>query len=413
MHCFTGVPYISRGVIYRYKTMDDPLFYNSACSPQFVGKQPKQQCLDWIKQRPSKNLSIFTKNVYVYQAGGLYNMLRMIASTYVEDRCFYEVVPPNNVCKLFFDLDFKLIAPQTRKESAVKMDTFVRDVLTPTVRMILIKSCAYEDPDAADPYILCADTSKKISRHIVFPDIVFENITNVGAFVSLVKASLSDKHTFYASIDSGVYTRWRNFRLVGSTKKGKSNHLVLTSHKGLSLIQQMLRTMLTVIAPYSNSIPCKVCRSHVHQYKRIIALSNVVKTVASSSSTVYNAAPVEFPPKTHSVIEFVERTVLQKKFPTHGFSRTFQRFNGHDFVDYVISPGIPCPFNGNASHNSNKTYFKIDLTCNVCFFRCADPSCSKERFGTVYDVNRECDNMGLHRTSNKRPRSNNWISRHY
>ena len=359
--------------------MDDPKYYNTACSPRFFGKQPKNQCIQWMNQR---QLPMFTKNVYVYQAGGLRSMVQMIASTPVSERSFYEVVPPNSACKLFFDLDCKLTPPMTRKESAFKMDTFVRDLLTPMVRMMLSEHCEYEDPDATDPYILCADTSRKISRHIVFPDIVFDNITNVGTFVSLVKASLRDRNSLYSTIDEGVYTRWRNFRLVGSTKKGQSNHLVLTSHKGLSLIQQMLRTMLTIIAPHGVAIPCNVCRAHVHRYKRIVALSSAPKTkTVSSNSTVYDAAPAEFPKTTDAVVEFVERTVLQKKFPKHGFSRTFQRFNGHDFVDYVISPGIPCPFNGDASHKSNKTYFKIDLTCNVCFFRCADPACSKERFG--------------------------------
>ena len=393
--------------------MDDPNLFTAPISPIFSGKQPKQKCLEWI-ERHGYHTPIFTRNVFAYQSGGLTPMLRMIAATNVSERYFYEVVPPETPCKLFFDLDYKLSSGMMRKDQSRAMDQFIETVLTPAVRTVLRTSCGYEDLDALPPYILSADTSQKISRHIVFPDIVFTNIANIGEFVKIIKRSCFAA-TLSHSIDSGVYTRWRNFRLVGSTKKGKANHLILLGkHRGLGLLQQMLRTMLTITTNYKTVVPCKVCNDHMHRYKRAIsccpphASNTNTTTIEAPTATmkVYNATPIGFPRSTDKIVEHIEKTVLRKQFPTHEFARTFQQFNGHCFVDYVISPGVPCPFNGSKSHKSNKTYFKIDLTCNVCFFRCADPACSKERFGLMYDVKRTCGDVGIHRSGKrKRPES--------
>lgn len=386
-------------------TMDDPNYYTAPRSPLFVGKQPKKQCLEWMEKNSYKT-PLFTKNVFAYQTGGLLSMMKIIACTPVEERSFYEVVPPNVPCKLFFDLDLKLSVASERKRMTTEMNVFIEEVLVPTTRSVLCDECSYEDHKHQPPYVMRADTNKKISRHVVFP-IVFQDIGSVGACVSCIVSRLYE-HTLASTIDSGVYTRWRNFRLVGSTKKGKSNHLILVSHKGLGLTleQQMVRTMLTVVADSQTEIPCDI-GEHIQRYQRVLTwnLTSSPRNIKSGSrtgtGTVFDAAPVDFPETTQKVVEFIERTVLQERYPTHGFSRTYQKFNGHDFVDYVISPGVPCPFNGNAPHKSNKTYFKIDLTCNVCFFRCADPSCSKKRFGLVFDVNRECADVRIHRASKK------------
>ena len=98
----------------------------------------------------------------------------------------------------------------------------------------------------------------------------------------------------------------------------------------------------------------------------------------------------EVPEKYKAFVQNVEDKYIKKKYPDYNYYKSFQRFNGTDYVDYIFVPGLPCPNNSNKAHKSNRTYCKIDLNLKFIFFRCADPCCRGEVFGD-HSVKHLCD----------------------
>lgn len=371
--------------------MDDPKFFQAPVSPLFTGKLCKNKCLEYITKNKQVT-PIFTKDMRAYQTGGLTRMLKRISNTVLEERRYFEVIPPGVPCKLFYDLDYKLKAGACQKSASLEMDQFVSLVIAQT-KELLRTQYMYEDIDMDKSiFVLCADTSHKISRHLILPA-VFKSIIHVGMFVKRVKHELQ-KSSLSESVDTGVYTNWRNFRLLGNAKKNASNHFVFCKQQVKtpnSFFQNLLLTMVTTVR-FEKSVNPKLdpyilkCRKLLATPHESPCTSSTAATTLFSQYMAFTSPPTEFPSNTSLITEYMEKEVLDSKYPKHSYSRTFQQYSGHNYVDYVISPGIPCPFNNNTIHKSNKSYFKIDLTSNVAFFRCADPACSKEKFHQIHNI---------------------------
>jgi hypothetical protein len=197
-------------------------------------------------------------------------------------------------------------------------------------------------------------------------------------FVGNIVQDLQDS-SFVTDIDTGVYTSWRNFRMVANTKPGKANHLIAQNLKG-TLQEQLLQCFVSVMRGKKSYAEVDPTLDALFNCKRIITRTETTDKVSLVRSTAVLGS-CTIPDQYKELVSTVEQEEILKKFPSHSFYRTFQQFNGYDFIDYIFSPGLPCPRNGDKPHKSNKTYFKIDIGKGMVFYRCADPECSKDVFG--------------------------------
>ena len=138
-------------------------------------------------------------------------------------RVFYEMLRNGRPSKLYLDIDGK-----AGEQSAGAMDTIQANVIK-VVRSALQKEYGIED---AQVLVLISDGNKKdskgnilfkASRHLIFPDVYFANnhehlkmflLTHVKEFVD-------------ETVDMGVYTKNRCFRLLGNHKAGSKRTLQL------------------------------------------------------------------------------------------------------------------------------------------------------------------------------------------
>ena len=141
----------------------------------------------------------------------------------VRERHAYEVIEQSDVCKLYFDLEFK---------RNLNVDTDSASLMRKFKALLVSHLKETFDLELSESNILDLDSStdEKFSRHLIVDDVVFKNNFHVGNYVRsfcskfeedksvLVRLSEKDVGVF---VDLGVYTKNRNFRLFLSSKFGK------------------------------------------------------------------------------------------------------------------------------------------------------------------------------------------------
>ena len=349
----------------------DPNFFKHPIR-KFSYPQPKQKCLEYLASLGTQ-LVIITMDCKTYITGGLLQLVGLITSTPIQDRCFFEVIPPETPVKLYFDIDHV---------GRVDLDAYeqFQELFIETVRRKLREDCFYEDWEThCEPLVLKSNGTTKHSIHYIFP-VVFDSTALMKHFVHSVVEELKETE-FAKDIDLGVYTSWRNFRMVTNTKRGKANHLVLkNADRSTDLRIQLLQCFVSVMRTKVSLGEINPILDSLFVCKRVIKQTETTTTVSlKRTAAVLGTATI--PEQYHEIVAIVEAEEISKKFPTASYYRTFQKFNGSDFIDYVFSPGLPCPNNGGKAHKSNKTYFKIDIRQGCVFYRCADPECTKQVFG--------------------------------
>jgi len=351
--------------------MNDRRFFQAPIQ-QFVYPNPKQKCLQYLAKQGIQQI-ILTYNCKKYLTGGLLPLIKHMSSFSANKRCFFEVIPPNTPTKLYFDFDYS----GTIDEEKFKK---FEEVFIEVVNNRLQHDHFYRDYNGMDPLVLKSNGNAKFSIHYIFP-VVFENTALMKEFVLNVVSDLSTT-PYGGYIDTGVYTAWRNFRLIGNTKANKMNHLQLINattncdtdaKRLLTCFVSVMRNKETYSQHHKDLCFLFECKKILKrtEHTEKISLNRGTKTLCQST----------IPDKYKDQVKKIEQEIIQKKYPNYSYYRSFQKFNEQEFVDYVFYPGLPCPYNNDRSHKSNRTYFKINLSANKVFFRCADPECSKEPFG--------------------------------
>ncbi|KAI9193377.1 uncharacterized protein BJ171DRAFT_528134 [Polychytrium aggregatum] len=171
------------------------------------------------------------------------------------ERCFHEVIRHDRPCKLYFDLEFDKSKHQTVNTQDI-MERFRHIVITHLTKLF--------DIPAADCTVVDLDSTSavKFSRHLIINirGVCFESSLHVGAFVRdlrqrlYLKAFSIDQYPSYVAsspiaidtlaevdpeyvrslfldeslginglfVDCSVYSRNRNFRILGSRKPGRT-----------------------------------------------------------------------------------------------------------------------------------------------------------------------------------------------
>ncbi len=128
----------------------------------------------------------------------------------------YENFEGNNKVKLFIDLDYKF---EKHKEPHYSFNELCNAAIESVC--IKLKNFNIINPSII---ILSANTTEKLSAHIIFPDIVFESINHLKYFMTDIDSDLIDNDIF----DLAVY-KVGSFRTFLSSKYGKENHLTFHS----------------------------------------------------------------------------------------------------------------------------------------------------------------------------------------
>lgn len=144
---------------------------------------------------------------------------------------FYEIIREQHAAKLYLDLEFKReFNSHLKGETANGMTELVIDEC---FRLANIQR------DDKEVLVLDSTNEKKFSRHVIFGSLIFHNNLEMGPFMHQVVNNIvqenQDKMLVYCDlkrevdrmpfVDLGVYTRNRCFRLVGSSKFGKTSRL--------------------------------------------------------------------------------------------------------------------------------------------------------------------------------------------
>ena len=146
----------------------------------------------------------------------------------LEVRHHYEVITYPSKSKLYLDLEYgKQLNPQ--KDGYIMVQRLLQCINS------YLRSEYHCSSDLRDVVILEASTKSKFSIHVIYSKIVFGTNLDIKFFVKgLIKSFNLEERLLFSCvgkddrkclfIDQKVYDRSRNFRLLLSSKFGKSNH---------------------------------------------------------------------------------------------------------------------------------------------------------------------------------------------
>ncbi|XP_065846033.1 DNA-directed primase/polymerase protein-like isoform X2 [Oscarella lobularis] len=271
--------------------------------------------------------------------------------------------------------------------------------------------------DSEDVIDLDSSTEAKFSRHLIFnvKEAVFADNSHVGAFVHYlvdqIKTSTSEtlktlrvcteKGSDSLFIDSGVYTRNRNFRILGSSKLGKT--AVLKYFKPSSYKAQHLREFKslwqdgrhkevkrdTLFDRLLSSLVCSTQynRGTMGKFPRLLTFENKAH-VSSMSHTK--------PPRKEVAVSDSSRpseSFGRSPFPllddfmltqmnhggVQGCIRSVVYFSEGNTVVYNVGRNRWC-WNVGRAHKSNHTILIADCKNGVFYQKCLDPECRESNY---------------------------------
>lgn len=151
------------------------------------------------------------KKFHIYKEQEIYNKIQNMDD---KDRSYYENYTSNEKIKFFLDIDYKM------DEANIKYNN-IDELLDVTLELINDKLSEY-GYEHTSIIILDGSTDKKLSAHIIYPNVIFQSTLHIKDFMKEIKSELIDKKI----IDMSIY-RDGCFRLLKCCKKGKHNNLRL------------------------------------------------------------------------------------------------------------------------------------------------------------------------------------------
>ena len=296
-----------------------------------------------------------------------------------EAKHFYEVIPRDTPCKLYFDLEFMTALNPSKNGHLM------------TERLISLVNQHLQDyfgcsSFTEDVLILESSNEKKFSIHLIFNKAIFKNNEACGAFVKTFANHLSiEDKTFLtvensdneqiSFIDSSVYSKNRNFRLFLSRKYGKPTCLEV------SPIDIMSMTFLE----NNNYVPSGEFEKSVF-FKSLI--TNVDKGMACISYQADdNANPINkkeekfIKSSTNKENNFVKSspyteidTFISTLIGVRGWIRQWKYYSDSETIVYDIGGSRWCGRIGR-EHRSNHVTYTCELTRGVVTQGCHDPAC--------------------------------------
>lgn len=146
-------------------------------------------CIEYIQTKPNSNLHLFAEDVSANMNKYFYAINYETTYLFSKLRKFhlYESYSGNEQLKLFLDIDLKQeYIPETANKQ-----TLFDDTITDSVNFVMKRLQKYE---ITNPEIIVLKSSSdiKLSAHIIFPDVVFNNVKEMKFFMSDVDLTLED-----------------------------------------------------------------------------------------------------------------------------------------------------------------------------------------------------------------------------
>jgi hypothetical protein len=270
-------------------------------------------------------------------------------------RHVYEVLQWDRPTKVYFDFDRYVAADEDYAEVRAKFDGLVKGFVA-HVSKDIVERWNYET--APEVVTMEASTEKKLSVHVVF-QFYLSGVGNMKDYYNFLVSTYTFESTEDASIvDDGVYTRNRSFRLLYSSKYGKTNALRIVNQDDDEYSpRDVIRSMIQVMAPDHYKGPLRWARGAVHTFAGGSPVGG--KRGRTESGGVY------IPPS--SLPDGVVYYIKEKGGVIRGGRRE------DNFMSYIVS-GMMCPWIGD-KHKSNNTYFTINTKTGNSWLRCADNDC--------------------------------------
>jgi hypothetical protein len=233
----------------------------------------KESALNKLHTLPSNNgIKLFSfdinttgaKNFFLCPYKQLYNYI--ITS---QECCnFYENYNDNEPIKLFFDIDCKI----NELNEDTTQEIFINHILNFIKEIINILKIKYDEQKII---ILTASTNIKYSFHIIFPNIIMNNVIQIKSLLTDTNNNLiNDK-----IVDLNVY-RTGCFRTFLSSKKGKNNKLKIYQCIGYESYTNKQIFMDSLLLNIDNNI-----KPITYNPKNIIPIlkNKKVKSISTSS----------------------------------------------------------------------------------------------------------------------------------
>ncbi|NXG43793.1 PRIPO protein, partial [Psilopogon haemacephalus] len=327
----------------------------------------------------------------------------------------YEVIPEQDPCKLYFDLEFH--KPANPGADGKSMVAKLIELVSQKLKKLYDVNCS-----AKDVLNLDSSTDEKFSRHLIFlpQNTVFKDNMHVGNFVrSILQPALRLMESEAAAaipegagavsqcsaegigldgslaskgcpatahqtkdletsqqgenwefsflvvndkegnkqlfVDLGVYTKNRNFRMYKSSKAGKN--VILKIAEDNKFVPKCEDDVSLEEAYFLSSLICNI--------------SLYVAFVSTDSMEGYQVSP--YPEIDSFVCSLVNKDGVQ------GGIRRWNYFSLEEILVYDISGYRWCENIGRA-HKSNNIMILVDLKKEVWYQKCHDPVCREKNF---------------------------------
>lgn len=337
------------------------------------GRGPKAMAMESI-ETIGHHMPILTRNLSTYIVGGFIPLVEFYCGIKSKhERLFYEIVQGGEPCKLYIDIDLRLLGAVKGVYVEEKYLDFEKN-LPNIVKQLVAERYGILFPAAPDMIILDATTPEKFSRHFIFPNVVFASVLEMGDFVLNLVQVLMPLHTEGGWIDRGIYQPGRNFRIYNSKKLLKDNTLRMVSHTRYCDEQRVMASMITMLRfrdVQETDSPLLAYATRCH---------NVIH--GSSHSAVGQKRPYSGM-KSHMVearYEAIYNEALPVVTKIDSDVSSFHVESSQYGTYLVWGVKVCCPIKG-AVHRNNRTFFKVNVGTRKTHFKCMDPDCRVEEHG--------------------------------
>lgn len=304
-------------------------------------------------------------------------------------RCTYEVIQKQSVCKLYFDLEF-LYTYNPKRDGVSMTNTFIQIVCYFLHKEFNIFCTRKHILD------LSSTSSSKFSRHLIFniPGAAFATNIHVGHFVVMICNKIRDwvqkretvnvpgitlsdiknlfvldsKNTEVLFCDEGVYTRNRNFRMFQSTKLGKNSPLIISQENEY----------------VPNNKYGVYQEEKIFQDSLITLVENGCRVLRYGESCHHVRSKTKNDNKKHLEIEgcsqspYPEIDNYIQTIIGFGYIRCWYYFSQSERLVYEIALNRFC-YNIGREHKSNGIMYVVDLKNAMYYQKCHDPDCKEFR----------------------------------
>lgn len=305
-----------------------------------------------------------------------------------EEKCSYEVIPENSPCWLYLDLEYLIeLNPLC---NGPRMTRTLIDIIRVYLLTHYHLLC-----DRNNFLILDSTSSTKFSRHVIFTmkDMAFKNNSHVGKFIKTIcndimlylksdaqshgilsqfnKADIEEmfvetKHGQKLFVDSGVYTKNRQFRIYLSTKWGKQSYLTVSPDCMHNTVNKCRDKELGI---FLDSLI-----SYFPNKQNLILLEFFNRSDVKAQ--LYSKTPTQFNRKDDNQISpYPEIDKYISSLIEPGKIRIVKYSDKTKILRYEIYGNRYCE-NIGRYHKSNNVYWIVDLNKKKIYQKCHDEDCS-------------------------------------